>query len=180
MVFPHRIKTLLLLSLAVFLLTGCPHQKPPPEALQLSNQSLKERQMQTRRFDTDNESKILSASASVLQDLGFNIDESETDLGVIVCSKKRDATSGGQVAGAIAMALLFGASVPVDKTQIIRASLVTRPIDSKTTAVRITFQRVIINTANRISRAEPIIDVKIYQKFFDKLSQSIFLEAHQI
>jgi hypothetical protein len=180
MPFPHRIKSLFLLTLAAFLLTGCPHQKPPPEALQLSSESLKERQMQTRRFETEDEAKILSASASVLQDLGFNIDESETDLGVIVCSKKRDATSGGQVAGAVALAILFGAVVHVDKTQIIRASLVTRPIGRKTTAVRVTFQRVIINTANQVTRAEPIIEEKIYQEFFDKLSQSIFLEAHQL
>lgn len=162
------------------LLTGCPRQPVPPEALQLTPNSLKERQLQTRRFDTLEENKILSASASVLQDLGFNIDESETDLGLIVCSKQRDATSPGQIAGAVFVALFTGVAMSVDKYQIIRASLVTCPISDKSTAVRITFQRVIYNTRNQISRAEPIIDAKIYKEFFEKLSKSIFLEAHQL
>ena len=70
--------------------------------------------------------ELLSAAAGVLQDLGFNIDESETKLGVIVASKDRSAVTATQVAGAVAMALL-GAYMPVDKTQKIRVSLVTRP-----------------------------------------------------
>jgi len=54
--------------------------------------------------------KILSAVAAVLQDLGFNLDESETKLGVVVASKDRDAVEAGQVVGAIVMAALFGAN----------------------------------------------------------------------
>jgi len=158
----------------------------PKEALQLSKESLKDRQLQTRRFDTD-EKTLLSASAAVLQDLGFTINESETDLGVIACSKERDATSAGQIAGAVFLALLTGAVTPVDKQQLIRASLVTRPVHidetdkSKCqTAVRITFQRIVINTQGQITRREGINEANIYQEFFDKLSQSVFLEAHEI
>jgi hypothetical protein len=135
----------------LFLFVGCA-PTIPKQALQLSKESLKNRQLQTRRFDTD-EKTLLSASAAVLQDLGFNIDESETELGVIVCSKQRDATSSGQVAGAIFIALLTGAVTPIDKEQLIRASLITYPIhlDDKDkskcqSAVRITFQRVVTNT----------------------------------
>lgn len=158
----------------------------PKEALQLSKESLKERQLQTRRFDTD-EKTLLSASAAVLQDLGFNINESETDLGLIACSKQREAVSAGQIVGAIFLALLTGAVTPVDKEQLIRASLVTRPVHiDKTdkskcqTAVRITFQRIVSNTQGQITRREGINEPKIYQEFFDKLSQSLFLEAHQL
>lgn len=158
----------------------------PKEALRLSKESLKNRELQTRRFDTD-EKTLLSASAAVLQDLGFNITESETDLGVIVCSKQRDATSPGQVAGAIALAVLTGTVMPVDKEQLIRASLVTRPVHldetdkSKCqTVVRITFQRIVSNTQGQITRREGINEAEIYQEFFDKLAQSLFLEAHDI
>ena len=161
-------------------------QTIPKEALQLSPQSLKNRQLQTRHFDTD-EKTLLSASAAVLQDLGFTIDESETDLGLIACSKTREAISAGQIAGAVVVAILTGAVTPVDKTQLIRASLVTRPITIDNTdkskcrtAVRVTFQRVITNTENRVTRRECIIDPKIYQEFFEMLSQSVFLEAHEI
>ncbi len=161
-------------------------QQIPKEALQLSPESLQNRQIQTRRFDTD-EKTLLSASAAVLQDLGFTIDESETDLGVIACSKTREAISAGQIAGAVVIAVLTGAVTPVDKSQLIRASLVTYPITidesdkSKCrTAVRVTFQRIVRNTENRVTRRECINDPEIYKEFFEKLSQSVFLEAHEI
>ena len=169
----------------LFLLSSCAH-KIPKEALQLSKESLQNRQLQTRRLDTD-EKTLLSASAAVLQDLGFTIDESETKLGVIVCSKLRDATSAGQVAGAIFLALFTGVVQPIDKEQLIRASLITNPIHidetDKTksqTAVRITFQRVVTNTQGQITRREAINEIDIYKEFFDKLSQSLFLEAHKL
>lgn len=161
-------------------------QKIPKEALQLSPESLQNRQMQTRRFDTD-EKTLLSASAAVLQDLGFTIDESETDLGLIACSKTRDATSAGQVAGAVLVALFTGVVTPVDKEQLIRASVVTYPIKidksdkgNSSTAVRVTFQRIVTNTQNQITRRECINEPEIYQGFFEKLSKSLFLEAHEL
>ena len=40
--------------------------------------------------------------------MGFNLDESTTTLGVLVASKSRDATSAGQIAGAVFMAFMFG------------------------------------------------------------------------
>lgn len=169
----------------MFLLVGCA-PTIPKAALKLSKESLKNRQLQTRRFDTD-EKTLLSASAAVLQDLGFNINESETDLGLIACSKQREAISAGQIAGAVFVALLTGAVTPVDKEQLIRASLVTRPIhidemdkSKSQTAVRITFQRIVSNTRGQITRREGINEPKIYQEFFDKLSQSLFLEAHEL
>ena len=154
----------------------------PKEALQLTKESLEERQAQTRRFDTGDEAELLSASAAVLQDLGFTLDESETKLGLIVASKDRDATETGQVVGAIIVALLTGAVMPIDETQKIRVSLITRPIgeNATRTAVRITFQRIVWNTQGKISKLEPLTDPKLYQEFFAKLSKSVFLEAHEI
>jgi len=178
--------TLIVVLALAFGVLGC-HNKVPPEALKLSEQSLKFRQLQTRHFDAC-EQTVLSASAAVLQDLGYNIDEAATDLGVIVSSKKRDATHGGQVVGAILVALFTGSVTPVDDTQLIRASLVTNPlkVDENVeelqfrTAVRVTFQRIVTNTQGQISRREGIVVEEIYQEFFDKLSQSLFLEAHEI
>jgi hypothetical protein len=155
-------------------------------AFQLSKESLKNRQLQTRYFNTD-EKTLLSASAAVLQDLGFNINESETDLGVIVCSKQRDATTRSQLVAAIVLAMFTGVVMPTDTEQSIRASLITRPMEvnkkdpSKCrTSVRITFQRIVKNDYQQITRREQVNEVKIYQEFFDKLSHSLFLEAHKI
>ncbi|WP_136661720.1 hypothetical protein [Nitratireductor sp. XY-223] len=74
---------------------------------------------------------MLNASVAVLQDLGFTLEESETDLGVLLGTKDRDATEAAQVAGAIAMAILFGAYVPIDADQKIRGSVITRPLDDR-------------------------------------------------
>ena len=66
-------------------------QRSPTKTTELSADSLQLRQLQTRRIDGSDEKALLAACVGVLQDLGFNIDESETRLGVIVASKDRSA-----------------------------------------------------------------------------------------
>jgi hypothetical protein len=61
----------------------------PKDALALSPESLQDRQMQTRIFETTDEKMLLTASAQLLQDLGYTIDESEVPCGVIVASRDR-------------------------------------------------------------------------------------------
>ncbi len=240
-------KTLVYLTLATFLTAGCA-PSIPKDALQLKPDSLANRQMQTRRFETASNDTMLSAAAAVFQDLGFTLEESEYSLGVIVGSKERDATSAGQIAGALVVAALFGVQTHVDNNQVIKASMVMREIvaqDDKAAAqskltpeilvsikndvtnavakrlrerfpdevskkvaekiaadtaktltsdlarlaqtkgsgestVRVTFQRIIYNTAGQATTLEQINEPVLYQEFFDKLSQAVFLEAHEI
>jgi hypothetical protein len=176
--------------LSVVALAGCQtdgaNVKNEVAALSLSPDSLAQHQNELRRFDTNDETFVLSAASGVMQDLGFTIEETSAKAGLIVASKDRDAVETGQVASAIMMAALIsalgGKADPVwEKNQKIRLSLATRrAADGNGTVVRVTFQRVIWNTKNQISRVESINDPVIYQQFFDKLSQSLFLEAHQI
>jgi hypothetical protein len=166
--------------LAALLLSACA-AGIPKEALRITEQTMAERQMQTRRFETSDEKTILSAVAGLLQDFGFSLDESETSLGVVVASKDRDATEAGQVIGAILLAIL-GAPPPIDDRQRLRASVITRPAghDGGNIAVRVTFQRIVWDTQNNVSKAEALKDPEQYQEFFQKLSKSVFLEAHEI
>lgn len=168
-----------LILFAALSMTAC-NQTIPKEALELSSESLELRQLQTRSFDTSDEKKLLTSGAAVLQDLGYNIDESETALGVIVGSKDRDAVEAGQVAAAVVVALLGGGAMPIDKNQKIRASLITHPAGKKTTKLRITLQRTVWNTQGQISKIQSIEDPEIYQDFFAKLSKAVFLEANEI
>ena len=173
-------KVLALFLVSIFLITGC--QTIPKDALTLSPESLAERQMQTRKYETKDEGKILSACAGLLQDMGFNLDESETKLGLITSSKMRSAENAGQIVGAVLIALLGGGAMPVDKEQKMRASVVTRPLGEQGgyIAVRVTFQRIVWNTQGQVTKSESLNDPAIYQEFFDKLSKSIFLEGQEI
>ena len=173
-------KVLALFLVSIFLITGC--QTIPKDALTLSPESLAERQMQTRKYQTKEEGKILSACAGLFQDMGFNLDESETKVGLITSSKMRSAENAGQIAGAILIALLGGGAMPVDKEQKMRASVVTRPVGEheEYIAVRVTFQRIVWNTQGQVTKSESLIDPAIYQEFFEKLSKAIFLEGHEI
>jgi len=147
---------------------------------QLDENYLARRQMETMRFETDNEETILSASAGVLQDLGYTLDETETKLGLITAYKNREASTTGARAAIILLAA-FSDSQPVyDTEQKIFTTLVsTKSKESKGYNVRISFARTIWNNMHE-SRTEKIEDPKIYREFFDKLSQSLFLTAHSI
>lgn len=197
-----------LVALCLLLAAGC--STIPDQSMELSPDSLKLRQLQTRRIEGIEESALLAASAGVLQDLGFNIDESETRLGVIVASKDRSALDlGDAVEGMIVDSLveaaldamfsaLFGdhfddgddedgEDIVYDVTQKIRISVVTRPaLDSSgqrrqdAQVIRITIQRLVWDSEGELSHSESIEDPKVYQKFFDRLSKSIFLELQAI
>jgi hypothetical protein len=153
----------------------------PPEALQWNKETLKDRQQQTRKYDTQKEGDVLSACSSLLQDLGFTLDESETELGMLLGSKERSATDAGQVTAMIFIALLGGGAMPIDNVQKMRASIITRlNNDGTSMLVRVTFQRVVWNTQGQVSKSESMKDPEIFQEFFSKLSKAIFLEAHEI
>ncbi|MBS4044762.1 MAG: hypothetical protein KG075_00360 [Alphaproteobacteria bacterium] len=180
----------MLRSLAIasaLVLAGCQQHAADQQqraTLALTSDTLAQRQYTTRRFETKDEVSIMAASAGVLQDLGFNIDETSRATGLLVASKNRDAVEAGQVTGQIFLAALVaamgGRADPVwERDQKIRISVVTKPA-REAMVVRVTIQRLIWNTKNQISRVESIDDPVIYQQFFDKLAQSVFLEAHEI
>jgi len=180
---PFKICAILISS--GFFLFACQPNNVFKEALIWPPDFLKNRQLQTRVFEAIDEKKLLTASAAVLQDLGYTIDETDVRSGVIVCSRDRDVTQTSQVILSVALeilSILVGnpTSVPYDKTQKVLASLVTTPVDNQRTAVRITFQHMIWDSDGNIKRKEQLNEPEIYQEFFSKLAKSIFLVAHEI
>ena len=165
-----------LLLVSVVVMEGC--VTIPTDALKLSPSSLADRQMQSRVYEDVTEEQILSASVGIIQDLGAKIIETETDLGLIVGEKTRDATDAGQVVGAIVLALLGGPGT-WDKTQKIKFSLVTAPASNEVNpnrwVVRLTIQRIVWNTQRQITKIEAVKDPEMFQGFFEKLDKSLFL-----
>lgn len=177
------IMAVIILSLCV---VGC--ATIPTGFLKSSEDSLEKRQIQIRQYDTKDESQIIQATAGVLQDLGFILSDSETELGLVVATKSADATQTGQVimAGLADFLNAFSgtpsnASATVDKVQEVKGSVIVHPsLEGGKIIVRITFQRIVWNASGQINRVETMSEPELYQKFFDSLSKSIFLEANQI
>jgi hypothetical protein len=173
----------------------------PEDFFKLTPESLKNRALQTRIFETTNEKELLSASAAVLQDLGFQIEESEVEMGILRAAKERSAREFWQEFWRVVFLILSSAGssqggnstqiIPVDLHQQIGATLATRPLegDDSRYTVRIFFHRTLWKGDGQSGnqhippggqRMEAIHDGKIYQQFFAKLSKGLFLEAHEI
>jgi hypothetical protein len=160
---------------------GCGQTTIPKDALILKESTLEIRGRQSKRFVTQDERAILIASNQLLQDLGFNLEDSSKDTGLLVASKDRTAVDGGQVAGQIVAAAIFGVRVPIDKDQKIRVSVVTSPSASGNAVdVRVTFQRLIWNDMGVLYKLERLDNPELYKEFFEKLSKALFLEAQEI
>jgi len=177
-------------------LSGCARMASPESFFELSSTYSKDKALQSRFFETSNQRELISASAAVLQDLGFQVEESESRVGVLRAVKERSAREWGQEIARTFVALIgaMGGKVillPVDLHQQIAATLTVFPAenDSKKFCSRIIFHRKVwkgdgSDGSSHIppgeQRLEMINDPVIYQQFFSKLSKSVFLEAHQI
>ena len=177
-------------------LAGCLAHTQPDVLFQLTAESPRNKAMQTRFFETKDEAELLSASAAVLQDLGFQVEESVRDVGFLRATKERSAREYGQDLGRffvwlLTTPLVFGEQppimIPVDLHQKIAAALVTRPINPEATRqeVRIVFYRVVWRGEGMAGRQqippgqqrmEMLRDPAMYQTFFAKLSKAVFLE----
>ncbi len=171
---------LISLGLAVAIWTGCGSATLPKDALSTGARTVQDRQLQSRYFETADIETVLIASAQLMQDMGFNLEEAEEDLGLVTGDKLRDATHAGQQIGKFAAAALLGVYVPTDSDQRIRLSIVIAPAGEGRCKVRATFQRVIWNEYGQITKMEWLNNAELYQNFFFALSKSLFLEAHEI
>jgi hypothetical protein len=170
-------------------LTGCIPQTEPTELFQLTPESAANRAMQTRLFETKDEVELLSASAAVLQDLGFQVEESVLDVGFLRATKERSAREYGQdISKFFVFFLSMGKfMMPVDFHQKIAATLIARPVNPEGTRqeVRIMFYRIVWKGDGQADRQyippgqqkmEMLRDPEMYQTFFAKLSKAVFLE----
>jgi len=169
---------LILLLGVAGMVAGC--ASLPKDALSASETLMSDRVMQSRKYETTDEDRILLSCAGVLQDLGFILEESDTDIGLISASKMRSALDPRQIIVSYAAVFLFMPPLPTDKEQKFRASVTTRPAGDSHIAVRVTFQRIVWNSQEDVTRREPLKEPEFYQEFFDRLSKSIFLDAQQI
>ena len=151
-------------------------------AFVLNEEALKKRTMQSQRFASLQKKQIMSAVVGVMQDLGFTLDEGDSDLGVFVGSKSRSAVDARQRLSAVLQALGSSNQVVIDKFQKFRLSVIIYPTSDKKDIVRsdylvrTNFQRIVWNNLNQVSRAESLNDPEFFRDFFSRLSKSLFLD----
>ena len=172
---------IMIMALAMtFILNGCA-SPDYSQYYKLSPEHLQVRQVQTGIYETNDEEQLLTASTHVLQDLGYIVEKTDFDLGFLTCYKDREAIEADQVVGRFLVALLAGVDIGNDVAQRIKVTLVISSIKDNPNkkVVRVSFVRAVTNTHN-VTRYELILEPAIYQDFFNKLSQSVFLTAEKI
>jgi hypothetical protein len=171
----------------VLLLAGCAPTMPK-SALRLPESTLELRSIQSRSFEAESEAAILAATVAAMQDMEYNIDTVQIDLGVITASKTTDASSNSAMVGYTMLELLCAVrgtycdtseKIP-DKfkttiTMVVLPSLARR---GEFTA-RITLHYVTINTRGKVIEQESIVEAEIYQQVFERLTNAIFIQANE-
>jgi hypothetical protein len=184
-----RYLALVSVGIAIIALTGCvTTPKIPEAALRLPETTIDIRTMQSHSFAAPSETIILAAAVAVLQDMEYNLDSIERPLGVLSASKVSDADSSAEKTGLLLLDILCAAGGTscnnmgnASDRQKIAVTLVVLPsLATKGEFVaRVTIQRIVFNKQQQVTLTEPVVDAETYQKIFDKLSQSIFLQVNK-
>lgn len=188
---PARTSNAFLLLLAALLamqLLGCATTKTAKSALRLEESTLEVRSLQTRKLAAPSETAILTATIALLQDMEFNIDRIEKPLGVISASKLSDADHGGERAALLFLdfvCILGGggcnySSTAKDEQRIMLTMVVLPSLERRGEyAVRVTIQRIIYDTQNRVKHLERVATPEVYQEVFDNLRSALFIEVNE-
>ena len=188
----YRLRYFARASISVFLiaLAGCAaNQKIPEAALRLPESTIEIRAIQSHSFPAPSETLVLAAAVAVLQDMEYNLDSIEKPLGVLSASKVSDADSTSEKTGLFLLDVLCAAGGSYscnnmanasDKQKIVVTLVVLPSLATKGDFVaRVTLQRIVFNKKQQVILTEPLVDAETYQKIFDKLSQSIFLQVNK-
>ena len=182
----HR-ECLLAALLLVGSVAGC--TSIPEEAYQLPPSSQSVRDAQTRTFEVPDEANILQVAVALMQDMEYNFDTIEYELGVLSGSKVVDADSLAQLTGAVVADIVLvtlsvftgmnlgGVYAGTDDEIGLRITLVVLPsLESEVQyTARVTIQSELIDKGGRVKKVHMIENPVVYQEIFEKLSKSLFL-----
>lgn len=154
-------KHLFFLLIALFLVSACVTNGNQMAAFSSEVSQVQQRQIDSRMFETGDEVMVLQAIVGVLLDTGFKVTETNIAQGLV--SAQKGTSGGGLYAG-----------------RDVRITVTTFKVTDASIRVRATLQDILTGMDPRYTRGEQVRGARIYQEFFDKLAQSLFLEANQV
>ena len=146
---------------AFALLSACQTTGTAVDALSATSSFLAKRQTESRVFEVKDGTVMIRSIVETLQDFGFRISESNVNAGLVSGSK---SAKSGDV---------------FQRYSDVKVTVTISPVRSGRSTVRTNFQKIIPHPDPRLFRAEPITDPKLYTKFYDSVSQSLFLLRNQ-
>jgi len=140
---------------------------PPPTQLEL-------RGFQTREYDTQDMRLVMKAMVNVLQDMGFIINNADTQLGLLSANKMTDIPhSKKEIKRAEKKEELLSKTLVLDCTANVSAF-------GKQSRVRVNFQQRVLGANGATMSASPITDAAFYQQFFSQVDKGIFLQQEGV
>jgi hypothetical protein len=169
---------------ASLMLTGCQHQwgselqmNSASQILMSNRSQVRLRSIQSRVFDTTDKFKILDAAVAAMQDLYFDIDVLDEDLGVVSGKKlfhedDKPVTDPTYYSYRTDELIIFNTNFrtwgPFNyRRDLTRMTITVRPKEETRSLVRASVQYAI----------RAVEDPEMYQKFFRTLEQSLFLSG---
>ena len=150
---------------------GCAPTETIPEKTQLQI-----RELQTRTYQTDDVKMVLKAMLNVLQDDGYIVKNTNTDLGFLSATKEIDIENRGE---ALLSTFLLGNQASWKKNALIEATANVSSFN-KECRVRVNFQVKVMDNKGGVREVKPIDDVKHYEDFFSKVDKGIFIQKENL
>jgi hypothetical protein len=157
--------------LALLLAAGCKTTSTTPPKSQLEI-----RELQTRSYETNDVKLVMKVLVSVLQDEGFLVQNSSTDLGLLAATKQIRVESE-QDFGTVLPQL--SPNVKRRKNSVLDANVVVSEYGTGC-RVRVSFQIKMLSKSGKVRDAVAVDDAAYYQRFFSKVDKGLFLQAEKL
>ncbi len=149
------------------------------EADRIPVTSMGMRELQTRSFDDTDSKAVMKAAIDTLQDSGFAIERTDSDLGLVVGRRAvvRGPSAGKRALKYIGAAFTYGlvGLIPLKRTDEIEVSVNVTAVDEDSVRVRIAVQRRFLDKNGKLKKTETVSDGETYQDLFEILGRSLFV-----
>jgi hypothetical protein len=152
-------------------------ETPKPPTLPNMSQ-LEIRQLQTREYPKSDATSALKAVISALQDQGFVISMIDNKMGLVTASM--DITKVDKATKTWSALFSSAPTSAIYQTNLHFLANATVRDDGNLTVIRISIVEQSRTNTGGVLWSQPVYDQKIYQKIFQEINKSLFLEKANV